>query len=244
MRSFFITGTNTNVGKTVVTALLAAFFHSLGKVVVPYKPVQSGAIVEKGRNVSPDVRLYQLALPNLTIDVANSYLFKKPFSPHLAAKEEGIKISSEDIIKHYRQLKDTYEIVLVEGAGGLYTPLMEDGYCIIDLIKKLDIPAILVAPTGLGTINQTALSVRALKQYDIPIAGIILNQLQVEEPLIETDNRRMIEKLTGVPVISVIPFINNVREFLRNNENVQQLFTTFNFNVRKETETNEYTSTS
>lgn len=132
----------------------------------------------------------------------------------------------------------------MEGAGGLYTPLMEDGYCIIDLIKKLDIPAILVAPTGLGTINQTALSVRALKQYDIPIAGIILNQLQVEEPLIETDNRRMIEKLTGVPVISVIPFINNVREFLRNNENVQQLFTTFNFNVRKETETNEYTSTS
>lgn len=79
MRSFFITGTNTNVGKTVVTALLAAFFHSLGKVVVPYKPVQSGAIVEKGRNVSPDVRLYQLALPNLTIDVANSYLFKKTF---------------------------------------------------------------------------------------------------------------------------------------------------------------------
>lgn len=243
MGSYFITGTNTDVGKTVVTAILAAHYHSLGKQVIPYKPIQSGATIDDGIRISPDVQLYQLALPSLVVEAANTYLFTKPSSPHLAAREEKVEISIQRIIGQYKLLQQMYEQVLVEGAGGLFTPLNDDGFCIIHLIKKLNIPVILVASSKLGTINQTVLSIMALQQNNIPIAGIILNQLQTEDPSIEKDNETMIEKLTGVPIIGVIPFIDNLKAIFNKKENVQQLLATFNFNKIEEMEENESTST-
>jgi dethiobiotin synthetase len=216
MSSFFITGTDTDVGKTVTTALLAAFFNKQGKSVIPYKPVQSGAIDEVGKYEAPDVKLYQLALPNLNVDEASTYLFRTPSSPHLAAREDGQTILPEKILQHVRMLEQKYDLVLVEGAGGLIVPLQDNGYSMMNLIKDVAAPVILVARAGVGTINHTVLSVMAMKDKGIPIAGIILNQLIECDQVIEQENKRMIEYLTDVPVIGLIPFIKSVEEMFGN----------------------------
>jgi dethiobiotin synthetase len=239
MSTFFITGTDTDVGKTIVTALLTAYYKKIGKRVVPYKPVQSGAIDEQGRLTAPDVALYKKALPTLAAEDSNTYVLKKPSSPHLAAKEEGVTIFPGKIIEHVRLLEQKYETVLVEGAGGLIVPIQENGYCMIDLIKDLSVPVLLVARAGLGTINHTVLSVMALKAAGIKIAGIIFNRLKNDEDLtIEHDNRHMIEQLTSIPVIGTVPFFNNVDEVFQNDHLLDELFTSFQFeklNVRHRT---------
>ncbi len=231
MSSFFITGTDTDVGKTVTTALLAAFFNKQGKSVIPYKPVQSGAIDEAGKYEAPDVKIYQLALPALNEDEASSYLFKTPSSPHLAAREEEKTILPEKILQHIRMLEQKYETVLVEGAGGLIVPLQDDGYTMMNLIKEVAAPVILVARAGVGTINHTVLSVMAMRDAGIPIAGIILNRIIECDPVIEQDNKRMIENLTDVPVIGMIPFIKSIEEMFGNEEILAEIFASLQIEI-------------
>lgn len=244
MSSFFITGTDTDIGKTIVTTILAAYFKKQGKQVMPYKPIQSGAIEDDGKLVAPDIQLYQLAFPELNVEEANTYLLKTPSSPHLASREEGVNILPAKIVQHFRFLENKYDMVLVEGAGGLIVPLQDNGYCMIDLIKELSIPVVLVARAGLGTINHTILSVMAMREAGIQIAGIILNQLIEGDVSIEQDNKRMIEYLTNVPIIGMIPCLKNVEEQLKNDRLLDGLLASLQFEKLKEIEGNEPTSTS
>jgi dethiobiotin synthetase len=244
MSSFFITGTDTDIGKTIVTTLLAAYFQKQGKHVIPYKPIQSGAIEDGGKLVAPDIQIYQLAFPKLNEEEANTYLLKMPSSPHLASREDGVNILSSKIIQHFRLLEQKYDMVLVEGAGGLIVPLHDNGYCMIDLIKALSIPVVLVARAGLGTINHTVLSVMAMRNAGIPIAGIILNQVTDGDSSIEQDNKRMIEHLTNVPIIGMIPYLKNVEELIKNDRLLDRFLASQQFENLKEIEGNESTGTS
>ena len=132
-KSIFITGTDTCVGKTVITGCLAALLLRKGKKVAVYKPVQCGNLL-KGRISSPDLAHIKKisGIPNNCL--FNDYSFKFASSPHLAAELENKKIDSGIIKKHCKELSEKFDFVLIEGAGGLIVPLTR-GYSVIDLIK-------------------------------------------------------------------------------------------------------------
>lgn len=227
MPGYFITGTDTDVGKTVVTSLLLSYLKNTGVDVFPYKPIQSGAILEDGKLQAPDVQMYQRVLPQLQSEKACTYLLKKASSPHLAAKEEDVTFDVNSIIKNTVQLEAAHDLILVEGAGGAVVPIQGD-YCMIDLMKDLQLPVILVGRAGLGTINHTVLTVMALQSANIHIEGILLNCIQTGDKTIEEDNAKVIERLTGIPVLGIIPQIKNLEEALQNPINYQSIFQSLN----------------
>ncbi|MDQ0216741.1 dethiobiotin synthetase [Oikeobacillus pervagus] len=239
MSVFFLTGTDTDIGKTVVTTLLASFFKEHGLQFFPYKPIQSGAIEQDGKLIAPDPDMYRLVMGNQNEEDFNTYLLKKPSSPHLAAELEGVHFDFSLINEKINSLRDTYDGVIVEGAGGLYVPIKKDGYSMIDWIENLKVPTILVARAGLGTINHTVLSIEAMQKREIPIAGLILNHVYDEDETIEKDNVQMIQKLTNVPIIGTVPYCENIREVLIDKDKRKELHANWNMNILKEAVVNE-----
>lgn len=151
----FITGTDTNVGKTLISSWIA--LHTG----FPYfKPIQTGT-----RDGSDSFEVQKLSDTKI---YPESYAYKEPLSPHLAAKLENDMIDIEKIV-----LPPSRNLI-VEGAGGALVPI-NDTYLMIDLIKKLDVQVIVVARTTLGTINHTLLSLEALRSRNIPVLGVIMN---------------------------------------------------------------------
>ncbi|MGF1670871.1 MAG: dethiobiotin synthase [Balneolaceae bacterium] len=156
----FISGTDTGIGKTVVSSVLVR-----GLQAGYWKPVQAG--MEPQTDTEFVQRVTQLENSHF---YRESYKLKTPMSPHAAAAREGIKISLDKIKEpHYKQ-----KHLIIEGAGGLIVPL-NDKETMIDLIKKMDIPVLLVVKSGLGTLNHTLLSLQALRHRDIPVFGIVMN---------------------------------------------------------------------
>ena len=201
--SFFITGTGTGVGKTIVTAGLAAHFLSNGKNVSIMKPVQTGT----DKSVS-DLEIIKAIVPGITPLpklLTSPYSFSLPASPLLAAKNENKKINPEIILKAFKDasFSPDIDVLLVEGSGGLLVPLTEK-FLMIDLISQMNIPVILVSTAGLGTVNHTLLSIEAMKKRNLKIAGIIINRMPMKPGVVEKDNVKTIEQMSEVPVIAVI----------------------------------------
>jgi dethiobiotin synthetase len=231
LKGFFITGTDTEIGKTLTTGLIVKYFLEEGIDVFPYKPVQSGAIRKNDRLVAPDMESYERITKCTFGEEVNTYVLETPSSPHLAASIDGVSIELKPILEQVKKLRNAHELLLVEGAGGLIVPLNEEA-TILDLIDQVSLPVILVARAGLGTINHTVLSVMALKQRNIQIAGIVLNQTSPDEMLeIEKDNKRMIERLTEVPIIGMLPFMT---QDTMDELNVKDLFKNWKMEVLKE----------
>lgn len=206
-KTIFITGTDTDVGKTVVTACLAAALLKKGKKVAVYKPVQCGGLLN-GKIKSPDLKLVR-DLSGISPDcLFNDYAFKFASSPHLAAELENKKVDVEAIKKNYAEISKKFDYTLVEGAGGLLVPLTRD-YNVLDLIHDLSAPVLVVARAGLGTINHTALTILALKLKGIRIIGVVINYFK--GGLIEEDNKKIISQLADAPVIGVVPFSKNLK---------------------------------
>ncbi|MBB6445166.1 dethiobiotin synthase [Bacillus benzoevorans] len=208
---FWITGTDTDIGKTLITTYFMRYFQAKGANVIPYKPVQTGIIIENSRKYYGDTAFYQsFSEEPLAAAHLNSYSFKEPASPHYAARLEGKVIEEEVILQHIKQLKSLYDYVFCEGAGGLYVPLNEQrNYHFLDLMKQSELPVVLVARTTLGTINHTLLSLEALKRNDIPIAGIVFNAFDGTE--LERDNIETIRRITDLPSL-VIPKLKNIAD--------------------------------
>lgn len=168
MHSFFITGTDTGVGKTYVTAQLCNMFRRAGYDVGVMKPVATGGRADT---------LYLLKHTGLKdpLDMINPIHFKAPVAPTIAAKLEKKSISIKKILSAYKKLKAIHKDgILVEGVGGVLVPLTKN-YLVTDLIKELKIPAIIVTRPWLGTVNHTLLTIDALKTRRIPISGFIVN---------------------------------------------------------------------
>ncbi|MGP7818517.1 dethiobiotin synthase [Niallia sp. 01092] len=220
-RHFWIAGTDTNIGKTLVTTYLTQYLQRKKATVIPYKPIQTGII--------EDTAFYQsFSKEPLVEEHLNSYSFKEPASPHYAAMLEDAVIKEEVILEHIEKLKSLYDYVLCEGAGGLYVPLSDQRpYHLIDLIKQSKLPVVLTAGTQLGTINHTLLSVEMLKMKDIPITGIVFNRF--EGTRLERDNIKTIQQYTDLPSL-VIPKLNNLSELkniqVENNEFFERILRT------------------
>lgn len=213
-KCIFITGTDTNVGKTVITGCLAAALSRAGKKVAYYKPVQCGNLL-KGTIKSPDLAVVK-ELSNIPDNsLANDYCFSLAASPHLAAEHDKTKIDIDVIKRRNKLLLNEYDFVLIEGAGGLIVPITRS-YTFLDLIKDLSVPVVIITRAGLGTINHTSLTINALKSMEVPILGVIFNYYKGS--LIEEDNKKIISTLNNVPVLGVVPFSENLKNLADNFE--------------------------
>lgn len=231
-KGIFIIGTDTDVGKTFVTAGLTYKLKQNGYNVIPFKPIQSGGILGEDREtlISPDIK-YVKEICDIKNDYfeMSTYCLKEEVSPHLAAKMENIQISKQKIIDQYNKLINEYDYVIVEGAGGIVVPLIDYSYFVYDLIKDLKLDVVIVARAGVGTINHTVLTNEFLKQNHIKTKGIIINQY--DGKFYEKDNIEVIEKLTKLDVLQKLkkveePTIENIKNEYENLnlENILNLF--------------------
>ncbi len=206
----FITGTDTGVGKTFVAAGLLAALRLEGWNVAPMKPVQTGCHQRKGSWVAPDLQA-SLKASGLRVSTAEKadmapYCFQPACSPHLAAKLAGKRISLKRIENAYHRLRQNYDVLIVEGAGGVLVPLNPQE-TMLDLMVRLQLPVVLVARPGLGTINHTLLSLRLLNAAKLAVLGVVLNQATPGRwGQIENDNRVMIERMGNVKVLACIRY--------------------------------------
>ncbi len=218
-KTIFITGTDTGVGKTVITACITSALARKGKKIAVYKPVQCGGLL-KGKIKSPDLALIKKLSGIPEEYLFNDYSFKFASSPHLAAELENKKIDVNLIKKHCKEISKKFDYTLVEGAGGLMVPLTRD-YTVLDLIKELSVPALVVSRAGLGTINHTSLTVNALKSINARILGIVMNYFKGS--LIEEDNKKIIWQLNDIPVIGLVPFSKNLKKLADDFENCMDI---------------------
>jgi dethiobiotin synthetase len=178
--SYFITGTDTGVGKTYVACKLIKQYVAQGYKVVGMKPVAAGCELIDGEWVNEDVKLLtEASNVKAPVNLVNPYSFKAPIAPHIAAQYEGVEISLEVIISAYHQLTQLADIVIVEGAGGLLVPLNLE-HTIADLIAQLNIPTILVVGLKLGCINHALLTAEILTSRKLPIAMWVANPIDAD----------------------------------------------------------------
>ncbi len=205
MRGLFITATDTGVGKTEVACALLRGHRARGLDVVAMKPAQSGH--EPGE-ASDAERLGAAAGGAEPPELVCPYSFAAPLAPAVAARLEGKQVSMERILARARELAARHTALLVEGAGGLLTPLTER-HTYADLAADLGLPVLVVARAGLGTVNHTALTCEALRARGIAVQGVVLNRLSERRDPSEPYNPAEIERLTGVPVLASLPFVGS-----------------------------------
>jgi dethiobiotin synthetase len=207
-RGVFITGTDTGVGKTVVGAVIARLAVNAGLKTGIMKPVTSGCIARNSIRVSEDAELlaYGAGLDALPPE-ATPYLFSAPVAPSVAAAKEGSRIDLEKIATDYATLAAAHDFMVVEGAGGLMVPLA-GGLLMADLIRRLDLPVIVVARPGLGTVNHTLLTCFTARQMGIPVTGVIITGFPDQPDEAEEYAPHLIGSLTGAPLLGVFPRVD------------------------------------
>lgn len=206
MKAIFVTGTDTGVGKTMVSGLLARYLCHKGFNAVTQKWVQTGCggfssdidfhlkLMHKNRRQMRDY--LKLMIP---------YAFKRACSPHLASKIEHKKIDPKKIANSFKLLSKKFDFVIVEGAGGALVPL-DNKTLLIDIARGLNIPFLVVASNKLGAINHTVLTIEALKRRDIKILGVVFNNLKGEDNLILKDNPRIIREFCQERILGSLPW--------------------------------------
>lgn len=201
-KGLFITGTDTDVGKTYVTALLVKTLRKAGFDVGYYKAAISGAPTVAESDAGFVNRFAGINEPE---DMILSYLYQNAVSPHLAARIEGNPVEKEVILKAWERVTKAYPYVTMEGSGGIMCPIRHDEkavYYLEDIIQWLHLPVLVVANAGLGTINHVVTTCEYIKNRHIPIKGILLNHWK--GGIMEEDNVKMIEEITGVKVLAKI----------------------------------------
>lgn len=204
-RGLFITGTDTGVGKTYVSCLIARAARSQGVRIGVYKPVCSGATHDaSGQWVWDDVeRLADAAGGSFPKDRICPQCFAAPLAPPLAARREGRSVDRDLLREGAAWWVGRVDLLLVEGAGGLCAPITEDELA-SDLATDLGFPLVIVAADRLGAINHTLLTVQAARARGLSIAGIVMNQLTAGGDVSRGTNAAQIERFSGVPVLGMV----------------------------------------
>ncbi|GMX67002.1 dethiobiotin synthase [Paenibacillus elgii] len=207
-RGLFVTGTDTGVGKTVMTAAIAAALRSEGQNVGVWKPVQSGGLLGKG--ITDAERLLRgTGIVERPEQVA-PFTFAAPLAPALAAMQAGVSLTMAGLLAAGEPLAERYDALLIEGAGGAAAPLTSDAL-VADLIAELGVPALIVARCGLGTVNHTLLTAGLLRQRGIPVAGVVMNE--VDHATSRNDpstaaNAELIERYGALRVLGRFPWVS------------------------------------
>ncbi len=209
MKSFFITGTDTDVGKTYITAGLAVTLRKMGLDIGVMKPFAAGTAQKKGFKSEDIEILSKAAQVNDPENLINPQFFKISASPYTAWKKLKIKPKVSTILSSFKKLSKLHETILVEGMGGVMTPILKD-YYITNLIKDMKIPTILVTRSKVGTVNHTIMTVKMCEKYKIPIKGIIINNFDRGYPVKQLTSD--LQNLTGIKVLGSIPFLKDLSD--------------------------------
>lgn len=208
----FITGTDTEIGKTVIAGGLAAALKAAGVNVGVMKPIASGGVEHKGRIVSEDaIFLKHAAQVDDALDLINPICLRHPLAPSVAAEIEGASIDPRQIDDAFAQLCQRHEFMVVEGVGGIAVPIRDDAL-VANMAQRFQLPLIVVARPNLGTINHTVLTVEFARSYNLEICGIVLNASQEESKgLAEETNPKELERLTRLPILGTVPFAERLQ---------------------------------
>jgi dethiobiotin synthetase len=205
-RGLFVTGTDTGVGKTIVTGGLAGLLQKQGINVGVMKPVETGCLHDDGSFLPVDAQfLKDMSGVNEPLEKIVPYRFKEPLAPSVAAEREGITIDSNQLVKNFEHIARHHDVMLVEGAGGLLVPLYQK-FLFIDLVKRFKLPVLIISRATLGTINHTLLTLQATRAEKVPVAGIVINNLSPERSVASETNSEVIAHLVDVPVWGVLPY--------------------------------------
>jgi dethiobiotin synthetase len=199
----FVFGTDTGVGKTKICEILVKGFKELGINAIPFKPVETGH--SRAEKTSDAYKLSQ-ACPNLSLEETSYLLFKKPVAPVLAAELEGRKIKMEEIISVIKERTEKGEILIVEGAGGIFSPISRR-FDWLDIVKALRGEVVIVIGNKLGAINHAILSEKAVIQRKVKLTGWILNNLSKKKELAQKTNLFLLKKFMESPFICEVPFL-------------------------------------
>ena len=228
MKPLFITATDTDIGKTYVCAGLA---HSLKKLDIDVgimKPFACGVKQKTGFSSNDLTILSKAAMVNDAEELLNPFFFPIPASPYTAAKNLGIKIDINYLMKCFRKLDKIHDVMLVEGIGGIMTPILKD-YAIIDLIKDLEANTIIVTSSKIGTINHTIMTCNMCKNMKIPVKGLIINNFDsTGYPVFDLE--RDLSALTDLPVLCSLPHMQkfNLNDYAKMIENKMDLLSLIN----------------
>lgn len=201
---YFITGTDTEIGKTHSAVKLIEHWQAQGRKVLAMKPVASGCeILPDGRWFNDDVARLTAATGQTDLELMNPYRFLPPVSPHIAAREAGVTISLDVIRANMQSLAAECDVLLVEGAGGWLAPL-SDELSMADLARQLGLPVILVVGMKLGCINHALLTAQAINASGATLAGWVANRV-VPQQLAYADNLATLQVKLGQPLLE-LPF--------------------------------------
>jgi dethiobiotin synthetase len=200
--SYFITGTDTGVGKTLLSCALVKNFAAQGKRAVGFKPIAAGCDDDYHNDDAKALR----AVSNVQASYGqiNPYCFPHAIAPHLAARHAGVRIEFERILTSYRELAGQADEVIVEGVGGFCVPLNEKQDS-ADLARQFKLPVILVVGMRLGCLNHALLTLRAIADYQLECAAWVANVLDADMPALQ-ENIAALQERISAPLLGVIPF--------------------------------------
>lgn len=204
-KGLFLTGTGTDVGKTYMAGLLVKKLHESGRRAGYFKAAMSGNSRRPDGSLIPGDALAVQRVSGIpqSLESMCPYVYETAVSPHLASRLEGNPVRLDVVERAYAAAAQACDYVTVEGSGGILCPLRHDGERLFleDVIRALHLPCLLVADAGLGTINSVVLTAFYMREKQIPLRGILFNRFHPGD-VMEEDNLRMCEELTGVPVLA------------------------------------------
>jgi len=210
-KGLFITGTDTGVGKTVIAGAIIALLRSRGLNIGAMKPIETGCI-PMGKSLQPSDGsfLKDMAQMDEPISQVTPICYESPLAPMVAAEIEDRELDLQKIRNNFTRLSERYEAMIVEGIGGLLVPIRRD-YFVLDLIKELELPIIVVARPSLGTINHTLLTINYAIREGLSVAGIVINfNRSPDGSIAEGTNPHVIQQMTEIPVIGLFPYLRDL----------------------------------
>jgi dethiobiotin synthetase len=212
-KGFFVTATDTSTGKTIISAALIRAMRYMGHKAAAMKPIETGCV--KRDNVllpSDGIFLKNVSGMDENINTITPCTYEKPLSPLAASKIEDKEVDLPGIMQAYNDLSGRYDVIIVEGIGGLSVPISRD-YFVSDLAMEMELPLIIVVRPTLGTINHTLLTIHYAVTKGLDIAGIIINySSEPENDIAEETNKKTLKSVTEVPIIGTFPYLNDFEE--------------------------------
>ena len=208
MKAYFITGTDTGVGKTVITAGLAGSMRKLGVDVGVMKPIASGTPQKTGfKSLDVDV-IVEASRTKDSEDLINPVFLPIPTSPYDATKLLSLPVDMSLILTSFTKLLSIHDVLLVEGIGGIMTPITKN-FFVADMIKAMSIETIIVTRATLGTLNHTMMTYQLCKNYDIRVKGLVINNFDEKGTAAEKNAPITLHEITGLDILGVVPFIKD-----------------------------------
>ncbi len=208
MKAYFITGTDTGIGKTAITAGLAGSMRKLGVNVGVMKPIATGIPQKTGFKSSDVAILADASGTKDSEDLINPVFLPIPTSPYDATKLLSLPVDMPLILTKFTKLLSTHDVLLVEGIGGVMTPITKN-FFVADMIKAMGVETIIVTRATLGTLNHTMMTYKMCKDYDIKVKGLVINNFDEKGTAAEKNAPVTLHEITGLDILGVVPFIKN-----------------------------------